>query len=319
MRLLKAITATFILISELAAVSIVYAEDNIITVTESGEQEVTVSYTQESTYTITIPKLIVVDSTKTAEYTINVSGNLEADKALRIVPSDMIVMDDEHGKSDTPAYVYQPKTYFTWYEVDNEQGRQAKGTINAKYLTAGDWSGQLYFDISIIDELQPGGYDSNLQFICSWNDLGIDTTIDYSAYVEDEAEPNYYKNVPTSGYNRLTNNYPNVTWLVLPDGMTTINDGVFCYCDNLECIILPNTLEIIHENAFRRCENLKDVIMPDNIQEIHHKAFSKSRKLADVYIPSTATVIHPEAFEEVLHITYIGTDVNAPFGALSMN
>lgn len=119
--------------------------------------ETKVTYTQESTFTVVIPKAIVLDGTaKSAGYTISVYGDISGNENVTVTPSEKFNLKDAHGKTDVEASVEQEKTAFTADEVNakapdenSKDGANTTGSISAASLTAGDWSGTFNFDIAL--------------------------------------------------------------------------------------------------------------------------------------------------------------------------
>ena len=58
--------------------------------------------------------------------------------------------------------------------------------------------------------------------------------------------------------------------------VTTISDGAFSDCINLEYVELPSTIEYIGEHAFFACPSLKEIFIPKNVSYISEVAFSSS-------------------------------------------
>ena len=284
----------------------VYAEDNVSYVT----------YNQESAFTVTIPKSIeLTKDVSTVSYKYSVQGDVEADKMVYVNTPSTVNLIDSNGKEDIILTVNHPKKYFTWYEVDKLEGRTAIGYISFSGLSAGDWKGSLEFEIKLIDALQAGGYDNEGKLICAWEGLGVDDSMTYSAHEDNDR---YCRNMPKSG-SSILNSYSDIKCLVLPNGMSYINNALFCECENLECVILPYGLEDIHENAFRSCKSLKDVVIPDTVKSIGHKAFAYCDSIMDLYIPTNVKDIEEYAFDELRHIEYNGVALGSPWSALSIN
>mgnify|MGYP004613809867 CR=1 FL=1 len=117
------------------------------TTSEAGVKQATVSYTQDSSYTVTIPKEITLSDVKTATYNINVKGDIKYSEKVTVTPDLTVTMKDEHGKNDVTINVTQEKTEFTAEMIDTEAGDSADGSITGTDLTAGSWTGTLNFTI----------------------------------------------------------------------------------------------------------------------------------------------------------------------------
>lgn len=126
-------------------------KDNTVqTTSQLGIKSATINYFQDSSFTITVPKSIALDSSKTATYNINVKGDINGNETIVVQPDTNIVMSDANGKPDVLATVAQEKTDFTVSDVmaNSGEGTSTTGNIWAD-LTAGNWSGVLNFTISI--------------------------------------------------------------------------------------------------------------------------------------------------------------------------
>ena len=62
--------------------------------------------------------------------------------------------------------------------------------------------------------------------------------------------------------------------VVIPEGVTEIADGVFCYNDSIEEVSLPSTLKKIGIGAFAYCNALKEVSIPESVEQIGGNAFA---------------------------------------------
>lgn len=120
------------------------------TASQLGIKSATINYFQDSSFTITVPKSIALDSSKTATYNINVKGDINGNETIVVQPDTNIVMSDANGKPDVLATVTQEKTDFTTSDVmaNSGEGTSTTGNISAD-LTAGNWSGILNFTISV--------------------------------------------------------------------------------------------------------------------------------------------------------------------------
>lgn len=107
-----------------------------------------VYFNQDSSFTVTIPKLVTLDSSKTSAYEVTVTGDIASDEEIKVIPENTFQMKDQSAvnqKADVEASVIQDKA--SW--LFNEFEQKGNGTITAPDLTAGTWKGFLNFNISL--------------------------------------------------------------------------------------------------------------------------------------------------------------------------
>lgn len=76
--------------------------------------------------------------------------------------------------------------------------------------------------------------------------------------------------------------------LVIPDGVTAVDDYRFSRCHSLTSVVIPDNLTTIGVGAFQGCFNLASVVIGNGVTEIGESAFDKVKKLEKVYIKSPA-------------------------------
>ena len=77
------------------------------------------------------------------------------------------------------------------------------------------------------------------------------------------------------------------TSYIIPDGITTIDDYAFYWCENLESISIPDGVTTIGDNTFESCTGLMSVIIPKSVTTIGYDAFYKCDNITDVYYLGT--------------------------------
>lgn len=120
--------------------------------------------------------------------------------------------------------------------------------------------------------------------------------------------------------------------IILPNGLTSITDCMFMWCDKLNSIYvpdsvtyiglwafqkakftsinIPNGITAIKEGTFNECVNLKSVVIPDGVKTIDDYAFEKCSSLTSITIPNSVTSIGNWAFckcSSLTSVTYNGT------------
>lgn len=84
--------------------------------------------------------------------------------------------------------------------------------------------------------------------------------------------------------------------IILPSGMTKINNPGFAGCTNLASVTLPETLETIGSDAFLGCSSLKSIIIPNSVTSISGSAFESCTALTYVKLPDGITELNESTF-----------------------
>lgn len=93
--------------------------------------------------------------------------------------------------------------------------------------------------------------------------------------------------------------------VVIPEGVTRINDYAFYGVKSLETVRFPSTLKYIGTASFSNCTNLQEVVFPDSILEIGDFAFFSCNKIKSIEIPKSVTWIGMGAFEYCKKLEYV--------------
>ena len=84
--------------------------------------------------------------------------------------------------------------------------------------------------------------------------------------------------------------------VVIPDGVTKIDDCAFENSRSLETITIPDSVQEIGNEAFERCKNLKCIQISEGVKTIGEYAFSGCDSLESIVVPNSVTVIGEHAF-----------------------
>ena len=87
-----------------------------------------------------------------------------------------------------------------------------------------------------------------------------------------------------------------LTNIVIPKGVTTINDNAFYRCNRLISIVIPEGVTSIGNSAFDGCSNLTNIEIPKNLSSIGDRAFAGCSSLTNIMIPEGLTSIGSYAF-----------------------
>ena len=87
-----------------------------------------------------------------------------------------------------------------------------------------------------------------------------------------------------------------ITELAVPDGITSINNYAFYYCQCITSVSFPNTITTIGNDAFYGCSNLTSIEFSNNITEIGEMAFHSCSSLTTIELPENLTSIKYRTF-----------------------
>lgn len=79
-----------------------------------------------------------------------------------------------------------------------------------------------------------------------------------------------------------------LTSVVIPEGVTEIQDNAFYYCTMLTSVVIPEGVTKIQDNAFYSCHSLKMITIPASVTVIWHCAFADCPNLQSVYFEGDA-------------------------------
>ena len=86
------------------------------------------------------------------------------------------------------------------------------------------------------------------------------------------------------------------TRIIIENGVTSIGNEAFEWCQDLTSIEIPNSVVSIGDHSFQYCSNLTSPIIPASVTSIGIAAFSACSNLTSIYIPSNVTSIGDCAF-----------------------
>ena len=163
-KILTAVMAGTMMMGSVLPVCAATTNYNPISQEEVGEfgttRDTEVLYTQASSYSVVIPKTIVLDAvSKDSDYAVRVYGDISSDKKVTVAPQDALAdidginfyMKDQATagvkKDDVQADVTQDVVDWTSAEVTADTSKD--GNVAAPTITAGNWKGTFNFNIAL--------------------------------------------------------------------------------------------------------------------------------------------------------------------------
>lgn len=87
-----------------------------------------------------------------------------------------------------------------------------------------------------------------------------------------------------------------ITSVVIPSSVTTIEEAAFYYADKLVSIDIPDTVTSIGPRAFSWCNSLTNVKIGKGVSELPNYCFNHCSSLTEISIPENITKIGVRAF-----------------------
>ncbi len=88
----------------------------------------------------------------------------------------------------------------------------------------------------------------------------------------------------------------NLTSVIVPNSVTSIEASAFNLCTSLTSVNIPNTITTIEGGTFFACQKLTSIEIPNSVKSIGKQAFSACVVLASVTIPNSVTSLGEMAF-----------------------
>ena len=144
-----------------------YYEETEGVLDEEKTMDTTVYVTQASSFSITIPKTIILDGQeKEAKYVVGVKGDLSGKGFVYVLPQSSFWMyENVNIKQPQKAYVTQDKIMFVSTSLDTIPANAVngvnsdtyvttEGTIKCAGITAGSWNGNFMFNIASFGDFE---------------------------------------------------------------------------------------------------------------------------------------------------------------------
>ena len=249
--------------------------------TTTGTQGTTITYEQDSAFTVTIPKTIILGQNKSATYDVKVKGDISGNETVTVTPDATLQLTDSNGKAAVTGTITQDVTEFAAAEVNLPDGGSTTGNIVANELTSGDWSGNFEFAININNKTQ--------EVIGEDIALTSENRVAYGIATTGDVEIHEY----VTGSDGIKHK------------VTSIGIGAFEDCTGLTSITIPDSVISIESNTFRDCSDLTSITLPHSVTNIGGAAFSGCSALTSITLPDSVTSIGVTAFENCTGLTSI--------------
>lgn len=98
-----------------------------------------------------------------------------------------------------------------------------------------------------------------------------------------------------------------LTDIPILDSVTEIDSEAFHHCEELDTVTIPEGVTSVADGMFRYCYNLHTVTLPDSVTAIEERAFTGTA-LTQIHIPANVAQIGTDAFSECFALSAITSD-----------
>ena len=195
------------------------------------------------------------NATLVAQTTIGKLGHVEViDAAVAATCTTDGKTEGKHCSRCNEVLISQQRTDATWHKFDSDQCSFCKKTCEELCVN--------YYDMSSESNGTIMGY-----IFDSPDEIGF-----YHMYVIGEGKMKDYS--ASKSPIKLDGYGSKITRLIISEGITSIGNYTFEFCDYITMVDIPNTVTSIGHQAFYECDSLTYITLSENIKHIGDNAFS---------------------------------------------
>lgn len=91
----------------------------------------------------------------------------------------------------------------------------------------------------------------------------------------------------------------------LPDGIRSIGEGAFRFCEALSEFEIPDSVSEISDEAFIYCSGLAEIVIPETVKKLGNSMFAGCTALRSVKLPESVTAIGDNMFSNCRALQHI--------------
>ncbi len=136
------------------------------------------------------------------------------------------------------------------------------------------------------------GYNCDIRYLYSSDEITDLAVISASKNDTEVIIPSGVTRIDDGAFNGCAN----LTKVTIPEGVTSLGYVCFADCTSLKNIQLPNSLKGIYKSVISGCSSLEEMVIPEGVSIIDEYAFTDCSSLKSVTIPQSVTTINYRAF-----------------------
>lgn len=230
---------------------------------------------------------------------------------------DLVTVDIPESVIDIDSSSFSGCASLRRFEIDNKNPKyiSVDGVIFSKNLTQ-----LVCYPSGRIGPYTVPSNVSSIEVFAFWDCTGLTDLIITSNNIIDGKFPTLEGcvnlksvNIPDNASHFQNRSFGgcSLTELILPNGITTIETGLFECCKSLTSILIPPSVTAIRSSAFSYCESLRNIVLPSGLKTIGVGTFRCCSALKSICIPDSVTSIEEMAFTgcpQIEDVYYSGTE-----------
>lgn len=109
-----------------------------------------------------------------------------------------------------------------------------------------------------------------------------DETFEFNQQFELDVLLNGLTDVTMEYINKFARQKLKLTDVIIPEGVTHLDNGAFAFCCSLTRITIPDSVTSIGEYAFYDCRSLTSIMIPKSVTSIKYSSFAGCYNLVDI-------------------------------------
>ena len=175
-------------------------------------------------------------------------------------------------------------------------GTQTIDKLPHAWVDNGYHDGQIEYVCSNCGETEYAADSTAILNISDWGSVSLKPSVDPNS-VKTLIIPSEIDGITvTSVFEHTFQDCVNITKIVLPNTLLTIESWAFAGCIGITEIELPSSLTRIGDQAFRGCTSLRSITIPEGIETIEYATFYNCESLVSVTLPDSIKTIGRDSF-----------------------
>ena len=220
-------------------------------------------------------------------------------------------VDEDPANSDNWLFTATPNEgyKFKWWALDHSNaptGKYLKNTTSIVKTNFTESAGN-----NMITGITAVFEEDSTTSTVAWTNGNVTATLDGTKLTVAKTDNAENGNMGNNGWTKVgsapawSTIKATITEVEIKDGVTSIGDTAFLYCEALTSVTIPSSVTSIGISSFFGCSALTSVTIPSSVTSIGNAAFYYCTALTSVTIPNSVTSIGLNTFKGCSNLTSV--------------